>query len=78
MEDEEEEHGGGDVGGHWELWLGTADWELWEGKTEKSIVTPPHSCTIDTEFYNLIYVTSNLFILFFCPHRSVRIFIFSK
>lgn len=31
MEDEEEEQGGGDAGGHWELWLGTADWELWEG-----------------------------------------------
>ena len=29
MEEDEEEQGGGEVGGHWELWLGTADWELW-------------------------------------------------
>lgn len=31
MEEEEEEQGEGELGGHWELWLGTADWELWEG-----------------------------------------------
>lgn len=30
MEEEEEEQGGGEEGGHWELWLGTADWELWD------------------------------------------------
>lgn len=29
MEEDEDEQGGGEVGGHWELWLGTADWELW-------------------------------------------------
>lgn len=29
MEEDEEEQGGGEVGGHWELWFGTADWELW-------------------------------------------------
>lgn len=28
MEEDDEEQGGGEVGGHWELWLGTA--ELWE------------------------------------------------
>lgn len=33
MEEEEEEHGEGELGGHWELWLGTADWELWEEQT---------------------------------------------
>lgn len=37
MEEEEEEHGGGEVGGHWELWLGTADWELWEERREKNV-----------------------------------------
>lgn len=31
MEEEDEEQGGGEDGGHWELWLGTADWELWDG-----------------------------------------------
>lgn len=31
LEDDEEEQGGGEDGGHWELWLGTADWELCEG-----------------------------------------------
>lgn len=38
MEEDEDEQGGGEVGGHWELWLGTADWELWveRGKYKKS------------------------------------------
>lgn len=40
MEEAEEEHGGGEEGGHWELWLGTADWELWEkSKKNKNITT---------------------------------------
>lgn len=30
-EEEDEEQGSGEVVGHWELWLGTADCELWEG-----------------------------------------------
>lgn len=30
-EEDEEEQGSGEVVGHWELWLGTADCELWEG-----------------------------------------------
>lgn len=32
MEEDEEEQGGGEEGGHWELWLGTADWELCRNK----------------------------------------------
>lgn len=28
--EEDEEQGGGEDGGHWELWFGTADWELWK------------------------------------------------
>lgn len=35
MEEDEEEQGGGEVGGHWELWFGTADWELWERRERK-------------------------------------------
>lgn len=31
MEEAEEEQGGDEEGGHWELWLGTADCVLWEG-----------------------------------------------
>lgn len=31
MEEAEEEQGGGEEGGHWELWLGTADCVLCEG-----------------------------------------------
>lgn len=34
MEEDEEEQGGGEEGGHWELWLGTADWELWVRREE--------------------------------------------
>lgn len=43
MEEDEEEQGGGEVGGHWELWLGTADWELWEerGDSVKSLLVEP-------------------------------------
>lgn len=39
MEEEEEEQGGGEDGGHWELWLGTADWELWEEKKIKKYIS---------------------------------------
>lgn len=31
MEEADEEHGGEEDGGHWELWLGTADCVLWDG-----------------------------------------------
>lgn len=37
MEEEDEEQGGGDVGGHWELWLGMADWELWKTNQKENI-----------------------------------------
>lgn len=36
MEEDEEEQGGGEVGGHWELWFGTADWELWVRREEQT------------------------------------------
>lgn len=39
MEEDEDEQGGGEVGGHWELWLGTADWELW-GEEVGKVPTP--------------------------------------
>lgn len=44
MEEDEEEQGGGEVGGHWELWFGTADWELWvrrEQETDSSQASEP-------------------------------------
>lgn len=42
MEEDEEEQGGGEVGGHWELWFGTADWELWVRRESQAGVSKVH------------------------------------
>lgn len=50
MEEDEDEQGGGEVGGHWELWFGTADWELWERREEERNFLGPQIRELLTSF----------------------------
>lgn len=48
-DEEEEEQGSGEVVGHCELWLGTADCELWEG-TCAALEQPDVECMLPMPF----------------------------